>query len=190
MKISILALTALLSAAWAASPLLARANDDNDDGDRVVVEKEVRGERIGGREREGGDREGGGMRERRERPEGREGREGGMREGRGGPMGGPGQDPEMKEKFEKMRDLEKKLHEVARKIAQSADAEKAAAKADARKIIGELFDAKLAMETSMLAKMEKHMADLKAKIAKKKSGREKMIDSKLARISGEGDDWD
>ena len=63
-------------------------------------------------------------------------------------------------------------------------------KPEVRKLIGELLDAKLAMETAMLAKMEKRLAEAKEKIAKKKSNREKMIDSKLSRVMGEGDDWD
>ena len=166
MKIASLVLTALFAATWAIAPLSARANND-DDGDRVTVEKEVRRERGGG-DRERGDNEGG-MRGRRD---------------------GPGNDPEMKERLEKMRETEQKLHELHKKISQGPDSEKASAKPEARKLIGELFDAKLALETAMLAKLEKHAAELKEKIAKKKSNREKMIDSKLARIVGDGDDWE
>ena len=41
----------------------------------------------------------------------------------------------------------------------------------------------------MLAKMEKHAAELKAKIAKKKTSRDKAIESRLSRMTGDGDDW-
>ncbi len=109
------------------------------------------------------------------------------REGMGRPHEG---DPEMKEKFEKMRELDKKVREIFKNSRQGSDSEKSAAKNEARKTLGELFDAKLALETAMLEKMEKHVAELKAKIAKKKSSREKAIESRLARMTGEGDDWD
>jgi hypothetical protein len=42
----------------------------------------------------------------------------------------------------------------------------------------------------MLANMEKHVADLKARIAKRKSSREKAIESRFVRMSGEGDELD
>lgn len=120
----------------------------------------------------------------------------GPREGhgrRGGDRGGRDrheQDPEMREKFEKMRDLEHKVREAARKMRKGSDTEKAAVKTEAKKLLGDLFDAKLAMEEGMLAKIEKRAAELKEKIAKKKAGREKLIESRLSRLSGEGDDWD
>ncbi|MBI4059814.1 MAG: hypothetical protein HY403_00130 [Elusimicrobia bacterium] len=128
----------------------------------------------------GGER--GGRNERREGMEAR-----GDRKGPRDPHGG---DPAMREKFEKMQELEQKIREIARSMRQGSDSEKAAAKAEARKALGELFDAKLAMEKAMLEKMEKHAAELKAKIARKASSREKAIESRLARMSGEGDDWD
>lgn len=96
----------------------------------------------------------------------------------------------MKEKFEKLRELEQKVRELAKSLRQGSDSEKAAAKVEARKALGELFDAKLVLETAMLEKMEKHASELKAKIAKKKTSREKAIESRLARMAGEGDDWD
>lgn len=176
-----LALTLALTFVWSALPPLARANEGDGDGEETTVEvrKHVRhADRDGGDERDD-EREGG----RRERPEGM-----GGREGRGG--GPHGMDPEMKEKFSKMRELERKLHDLAKGLRSGTDAEKAAAKTEARKVLGDLFDAKLALETAMLEKMEKHAAELKAKIAKKKGSREKAIDSRLARMSGEGDDWD
>lgn len=175
MKASKLILATMLAASWAASPLAARANEG--DGDCEDCDDRGSHGRGGGHGHGGGDRERGGGRH--EGPGGRMGRD-----------GGPGADPEMREKMEKMRDLEQKLQELHRKISQSKDSDKPALKPEARKLIGELLDAKLAMESAMVAKMEKHLAEKKEKIAKKKSNREKMIDSKLSRIMGEGDDWD
>lgn len=174
MRISSLALAAALAAAWTALPPFARADDDEE---RVHHEdKEDDGERG-----ERGER-GGGSRERREGM--------GGREGHGGRMGmGMGADPVMKEKLDKVRELERKVHGLAKGLSQGSEAEKAAAKTEARKALGELFDAKLALEVAMLEKMEKHTAELKAKIAKKKTGKEKAIDSRLSRMTGEGDDW-
>jgi hypothetical protein len=203
MKKTSLILAALFAAAWAAAPLAVRANDSDDEcedcgkngpggGDRMGdrgPDRGERGERMGDRDERGdrgdrgGERGGGGRGP-------REGGHGGPMGGPGGRMGGPGMDPEMREKMEKLHGLEMKLRELRDKISRASDSEKAASKAEARKLIGELFDAKLAMETAMVAKMEKHLAEMKEKVAKKKSSREKMIDSKLSRIMGENDDWD
>ncbi|MDD5301681.1 MAG: hypothetical protein PHS14_01120 [Elusimicrobia bacterium] len=180
MKLSRLALAAALAAVWAALPLAARAQDGGKDGDEETIEVRKRMHHDGGEEARG-DRDGGP----RERREGMVGREPGE-----GPRGPRDMDPEMKEKFEKTRELELKTREISKVLRQGSDSEKAAAKADLRKTLGELFDAKLAMETAMLAKMEKHVAELRAKIAKKKSSREKAIESRFVRMSGEGDDWD
>ena len=117
------------------------------------------------------------------------GGEGEHRGGTGDKMGRPEPDPAMREKFEKMRELEHKLRETKQKLRKGSDLEKAAAKTEMRKILGEILDAKLAVEEGMLAKMEKHAAELKEKIAKKKSNREKMIDEKLAHLVGDND-WD
>lgn len=181
MKISRLVLAAALAAVWAALPLAARAEEGGKDGDEETIEVRKRVHRDD-REEDGGEREGG-PREHREGMGGREGMP-----GRGGP-GGPHDDPEMKAKFEKMRELEQKVRELAKGLRQGSDPEKAAAKVEVRKTLGDLYDAKLAMETAMLEKMEKHTAELRAKIAKKKGSREKAIDSRLARMSGDGDEW-
>ncbi len=174
MKISSLALAAALAAAWTALPPLARG-DDAEEGDRETVEIRKRVHHD--------DKEDDGE---RGEPGGRRGM--GGREGHGGHMG-MGGDPAMKEKLDKVRELERKVHGLAKGLSQGSEAEKAAAKAEARKSLGELFDAKLVLETAMLEKMEKHMAELKAKIAKKKTGREKAIETRLSRMTGEGDDW-
>lgn len=176
MKISSLALAAALAAAWSALPVLARAQEDRDEEETVEVRKRVHRE----------DKEDDG--ERGERGGGRRERMGG-REGQGGGRMGMGPDPAMREKLDKVRDLEEKVRGLAKGLTQGSEAEKAAAKTEARKALGELYDAKLALEVAMLEKMEKHAAELKAKIAKKKGGREKAIDSRLSRMTGEGDDW-
>lgn len=177
MKLSRLVLAAALAAVWAALPLAARAEDDGRDGDEETVEVH---KRVRYNDRDG-DRDGG----KRERREGMEGRE-----GRDGPRGPHGMDPETKEKLDKMRDLEMKARDLAMSLRKGTDAEKAAAKSELRKTIGELFDAKLALETAMLANMERNVAELKAKIAKKKSSREKAIERRFMRMSGDGDEWD
>ncbi len=182
MKLSQLTLVAALAAVWAALPPAIRAQDDDRDGGERI-EKVERIERVNRPERneQGEDRRG----------RGREGREGmGRREGPEGRGTGPGTDPVMNEKFEKVRGLEQKVREMSRGMREGSDAEKAAAKTEARKVLGELFDAKVALDSAMLEKMEKHVSELRAKIAKKKSSREKAIDSRLARMTGEGDDWD
>lgn len=181
MKLSHLALAAALAAVWTALPPLARADHDGGDGEEesVDIRKRVRHvDRDGGGERD--DERDGGRHERREGMGGREGRGDGPH----------GMDPEMKEKFLKTRELERKLRDLSMNLRQGTDEQKSAAKAEARKVLGELFDAKLALETAMLEKMEKRAAELKAKIAKKKSSRDKAIESRLARMTGEGDEWE
>lgn len=180
MKLTPLALAAALTAVWAAFPLAARAQDDDRDGEEETIEVRKRMRRGDG----GGDRERGP----RERRDGREGPRG-MGEEREGPRGMGGRDPEMREKMEKLRELEEKTRDLAKTVRQGADAEKAAAKTELRKVLGELFDAKLAMDEAMLVKLEKHAAEVKARIAKKKSSRDKAIENRLSRMTGEGDDW-
>jgi uncharacterized protein YukE len=159
-----LALAAVLAAGWWSLPSAVRANEGSgDDRDEETIEV-----------RKDGDRETI-VRKRMRRED--------------GPRGHQGFDPQMREKHEKVRGLEQKVRELSKTLRQGADAEKASAKTEARKVLGELFDAKLELETAMLAKMEKHAAELKAKIAKKKTSREKAIESRLSRMTGEGDDW-
>lgn len=90
----------------------------------------------------------------------------------------------------KMLDLERKAREAARKMSKGSDVEKTAAKTEAKKLLGDLFDAKLAREENRLARIEKQAAGLKERIAKQKADREKMIENRLARLSGGGDDGD
>lgn len=175
MKISSLALAATLAAAWTALPVFASADDDDDGGGRETVE--IRKRVHHDDKDDDGDRDGG----RRERM--------GGRDGHGGGRMGMGSDPAMKEKLDKVRDLERKVHGLAKGLTQGSEAERAAAKTDARKALGELYDAKLALEIAMLEKMEKHTAELKARIAKKKTGKEKAVETRLTRMTGEGDDW-
>lgn len=172
MKLSRLALAAATAAVWALSPLAAWAQDNRPAEKRTI---EIR-TRVG---QDGGEGEG-------DREEHRDGPRGGRRDG----GRGENQDPEMQEKLEKMRVLEEKAQAEALSLREGTDAEKAAAKAALRKTIGELFDAKLSLETAMLARMEKHVAELKARIGRKKSSREKAIETRFLRMSGEGDEWD
>lgn len=182
MKLSRLALAAALAAVWAAVPLAVRAQDEDKGGDEETVEVRKRARH------DDGDRDDRGDRDRDDRDGGRRGpRDMGpeRRDDRHEPP-----DPEMKEKLDKMRDLETKAHELALSLRKGSDAEKAAAKAELRKTIGELYDAKLSLETSLLARMEKQVAEFRTKLAKKKSSREKAIESRFLRMSGEGDEWD
>lgn len=168
MKISRLAMAAALAAVWAALPLAAPAQDeDRGEEETVEVHKRVRRDDRGGR-----------------------------RDGRGGMIREKGyghhdeQDPEMRDKLDKLRELETKAHDLATAVRKGTDAEKAAAKPELRKAIGELFDVKLALETTMLARMEKQAVELKAKLAKRKVAREKAIETRFLRMSGDGDEWD
>lgn len=182
MKPSRLALAAALTAVWIALPLAARAqDDDHDEEETVEIHKRSRRDDRGGR---GGDR--GGDR----------GDRGGRHDRRGGMIRESGdghhdeQDPELRDKLDKLRELETKSHDLATTVRTGTDAEKAAAKPELRKAIGELFDAKLALETVMLARMEKQAAAMKTKLAKRKAAREKAIETRFLRMSGEGDEWD
>ena len=167
MKLSTLMLAVALVAASAALPRRGRAQDPSVP-------------RNGG---EGGGSETGGG------PGGGENRESmGNREGQG--PRGPESDPEMRAKLDKLRELDMKVRESSKKLHQGTDADKAAAKTEVRKALGELYDAKLVLEQAMLEHMEKHVVELRAKIARKKISRDKAIESRLARMNGEGDDWD
>ena len=178
-------MAALFSAVWVAAPAAARANEDKKK-ERVVVNTEVRTDRD---DRDGGDeREGGGD---------RGGERGGERGSeRRGPRGsGPGwmkdgMDAELRAKFDKVRALEGKIRDLGGKLSKAPETEKAAGKAEARKIVGELFDAKLDLDLAILTKTEKHVAEMKDKLAKRKENRERVIESRVARLTGEGDDWD
>jgi hypothetical protein len=156
-----MALAAALAAAWAALPPAVRAQENN-----------VRQDISAG---------GAGDRERREGMGGQEGRE--------GPRGPEG-DPDMRTKLDKMRDLDMKVREAAKSLHKGTDSEKAAAKVEVRKALGDLFDARLVLDEAVLANMEKHIVELKTKIARKKTSREKAIESRLARMNGEADEWD
>ena len=193
MKSTSFVLAALFSAVWVAAPVAARANEDKKK-ERVVVNTEVRtdrDDRDGGDEREGGGDRGG------DRGGERGGERGSERGGdRRGPRGsGPGwmkdgMDAELRAKFDKVRALEGKIRDLGGKLSKAPETEKAAGKAEARKIVGELFDAKLDLDLAILTKTEKHVAEMKDKLAKRKENRERVIESRVARLTGEGDDWD
>jgi len=96
---------------------------------------------------------------------------------------------ESKEKPDRVRAAEEKVRGIAPRLSQGSELEKAAARTEARKALGELFDAKLAIQEEELALHEKKAAELKVKIARKKAGREKAVDERLAKMGGE-DDWE
>jgi hypothetical protein len=175
MKVSKLAFAAVLAAVAFSFPFTVRAEGGGKDGD---AREEMGDNRVRPDDRD----EGRGDRDRGDGAMGREGRE--------GPRGPRDADPEIRAKIEKMREIEHKAVSIAKSLRQGSDAEKAAAKSELRKVVGELFDQKIALESVMLEKLEKHVAELKAKIAKKKASREKAISSRVARMTGEDDEWE
>lgn len=125
----------------------------------------------------------------------------GLPHDRGGPMRGMRRmmitkerhheaDPAMKERFLKVREAEEKVRAMKRKLVGAKDAEKAGLKAEAKAALGELFDARLAMDQAALERMEEKIAERRAKLAKKKAAREKLIDEKAEEISGDDPGWD
>lgn len=109
--------------------------------------------------------------------------------GMGGGHGGKDMDPAMKEKMEKMHAAQEKLREIKGKMREKG-ADKAALKKEAKAAVGELFDAKLAMEQAMVDKMSEHLAEKKAKLAKRKEAREKLVQEKVDQLSGDAPGWD
>lgn len=100
------------------------------------------------------------------------------------------QDQAMKERFLKVREAEEKVREVKRKFVGAKDSEKAGLKAEAKAALGELFDARLAMDQAALERMDKKVAERRAKLAKKKAAREKLIEQRAERLAGDAPDWD
>lgn len=109
---------------------------------------------------------------------------------RGGRQGGHEMDPAMKEKRETLRAAEEKVRGLAKSLRKAKEPEKAALKTQARAALGELFDARLAMEQAMTDKMAEHLAEKKAKLAKKKAAKERLINERLEKLSGDAPDWD
>ncbi len=187
MRVSRVTLAAALAAGWIAAPMSVRAEDGDDDelrseqGDHAGHDGDrMGGEHMRGRMGEGGDEKGGGM-----------GKHRGMHKGgMGGMMGMRDHDMALHEKYMKMHDIEKSVREAAQKMRKGSDAEKAAAKTEVKNLLGDLLDAKLDVDQYMLTKAEKQAVELKEKIAKKKANRDKMIESRLSKMSGEGDDWE
>lgn len=175
MKIFRLASAAALAALWFSAPLASFAQDEGtyvDEGDRDDRGDRDRDDRDDRGDRDRGDRDG--------------------RRGPRGPRGGERRemDPELRTKLDKIRELEMKAHDLALNLRKGTDAENASAKSELRKTIGELFDAKMTLETAILARMERQVAEMKTKLAKRKTSREKAIESRFVRMSGEGDEWD
>lgn len=169
----------LLAAALCLSAVPVRA-DDHDEEDGTQAEQEV--ETIRGGPRGDDDaprgRMGGGMG--RMTPRGRMGKRGGE----------PEPDPAMKEKFEAMQAAQDKVRELTKKLRKAKDSEKAALKKDAKAALERLFDARLAMEQSMVDKMSEHLAEKKEKLAKKKAAKDKLIEERLDKLTGDAPSWD
>lgn len=192
----LLLLSVLLAAGGVA---LAQDHDDDDDGPGERREVEViKMKGPGGGP--GGD--GPGRRGRPDMEDDDEGGEGGgrrpmkggmrrmmMMKEHGGGMGGRDMDPAMKEKFEKMHAAQEKLRALKGKFREKG-ADKAALKKEAKAAVGELFDAKLAMEQAMVDKMAEHLAEKKAKLAKRKDARDKLVNEKVEQLSGDAPGWD
>jgi hypothetical protein len=189
----ILLLSALLTLGSAAA--WAQDKDDDGPGEKREVEVIKAGPGHGHAHQDMDDDDEDGPGERGGGPKGGPG--GGMRRmmimkehmGGGGVMGFE-PDPAMKEKHEKVRAAERKLHELRRKLHDAKGAEKDALKKDAKAAVGELFDAKLAMEQGMLDKMSEHLAEKKAKLAKRKEAREKLVQEKTDQLTGDAAGWD
>lgn len=98
-------------------------------------------------------------------------------------------DPELKAKLDAVKSAEDRAYAMVPRLQEGSDLHRAQAKTEARKILAELFDAKVALQELQLGRMEKQAADLKAKIAHKKLSREKAIDERLAKMGGQ-DDWE
>lgn len=177
----------LLSLLCLAFPVRA---DDHDDEDVEEREVEVRVKRSGPR---GGHGQGG--------PQSVGDESGPFGRGRGRAMKrifmspehnahGVPDDPALKEAREKLRAAQEKLSALRPKIRDAKDADKPALRKDAKAAVGELFDAKLAMESAMLERMGKHLAQKKEKLAKRKEAREKLVQEKTDQILGDAPSWD
>jgi hypothetical protein len=105
--------------------------------------------------------------------------------GRGGP------DPDVVEKMKKAAELDRKIEPLAVKMRGAAAGAQAAAKAELRKAVVALFDAKIELAEAEQKALEKKAAEMKIRIQKRKTAREALIDKKLEELAGdEEDDWD
>ncbi|OGS40749.1 MAG: hypothetical protein A2506_06825 [Elusimicrobia bacterium RIFOXYD12_FULL_66_9] len=98
-------------------------------------------------------------------------------------------DPALKEMFDAIKAAEEKVRSLAPRLREGSETQKSSARAEARRALGELFDAKLGLQEFELGRLEKRSSELKAKIARKKLSREKAIDERLAKMGGD-DDWE
>lgn len=105
------------------------------------------------------------------------------------PKGPRMRDPEFQEKIAAVKAAEEKVHAVAPRLREGSETQRASARTEARKALGDLFDAKLALQEFELSRLEKRSAELKERISRKKLSREKAIDERLAKMGGD-DDWE
>lgn len=118
---------------------------------------------------------------------------GGDHRGSWGPWGRRGPEPDLVEKMQKAEEIDGKIWPLVLKVRGAKSAkDKEAAKADLRKAVAALFDAKLAIAEEAIKSHEKRAAELRSRVAKRKARREEMIDRKLSEAVGEddGEDWD
>jgi len=98
------------------------------------------------------------------------------------------------EEFEqrvKIVGLEGEMEMQAMKLKVTSDEkERTAIEKDLRKTVGALFDAKESVQRRHIKRMEKDMADLKAKLEKRRKSREKIIDKKVEELKQEHDEME
>lgn len=110
-----------------------------------------------------------------------------------GPWGRSGPGPEVTEKMQKVQELDGKMWPLLQKVRAAKSAkDKDAVKAELRKVVAALFDARLALAEEAQKSHERLAAEIKARIAKRKARRQELIDQKMAQAIGEDDDddWD
>ncbi|MFI5347117.1 MAG: hypothetical protein ACHQ51_12155 [Elusimicrobiota bacterium] len=99
-----------------------------------------------------------------------------------------GPDADATAKMKKAEEAEKKAVALGAKVRDAAPAAQAAAKAELRQAVAELFDARVAVAEAHAAAAADRAAELKARVEKKKTLREVFIEKRTEDLSGDGDD--
>jgi len=109
-----------------------------------------------------------------------------------GPWGRSGPAPELIAKMQKAAEIDGRLWPMIQKLRGSTQKERDAAKPELRKLVAELFDAKVAVAEEEQKSHERRAVQLKERIAKRKARRDAIVDRKVNEALGEddGDDWD
>jgi hypothetical protein len=99
-----------------------------------------------------------------------------------------------KEEFEsrvRIVRLEGEMEMQAMKLKMTTDAkEKAALEKELRKTVGTLYDEKESAQRRHIKRMEKDMADLKARIEKRRKSRDKIIDRKVEELKADREEME